>query len=69
MARKLRIRLKRGLAGKRRDHYLTVRSLGLRKRLSEVILPDTPEVWGRIRKVAYLLEVTPIEEEPHDHPS
>jgi len=69
MARKLLIRLKRGLAGKRWDHRLTVRALGLRKPGSTVILPDTPEVWGQVRKVAYLLEVTPIEEETHDRPS
>lgn len=63
MPGKLRIRLLRGLAGKRKSHINTVRALGLRRTQSEVILPDTPEVRGQIKKVAYLLEVQPYESE------
>lgn len=62
MPGKLKVKLVRGLAGKRRDHRLTVRALGLRRPGNERILPDTPEVWGQIEKVRYLLRVERMEE-------
>lgn len=53
----LRITLKRGLAGKRDAHRITVRALGLRKPRQTVERPDTPAIRGQINKVSYLLEV------------
>jgi len=53
----IRIRLKRGLAGRLQTHRRVVASLGLKKRNQIKELPDCPEVRGQIRKVEYLLEV------------
>ncbi len=53
----VRIRLVRGLAGKRKEHIKTVNSLGLRRPHQAVERPDTPEIRGQIFKVRHLVEV------------
>jgi len=57
MAQKLKVKLLRGLAGKREEHKLAVRSLGLRKPGDEKILADDPRTWGNINKAWYLVGV------------
>jgi len=57
-AKKLRVRLVKGLMGTKQAHRATVRGLGLRRRNSAVELPDTPAIRGMINRVSYLIEVT-----------
>lgn len=56
-AKKLRVKLVKGVMGTRESHRATVRGLGLRKRNSQVVVDDTPAIRGMINKVSYLLEV------------
>ena len=53
----IRVRLKRGLAGRLGSHRRVVASLGLKKLNQVKELKDCPEVRGQIKKVEYLLEV------------
>jgi large subunit ribosomal protein L30 len=53
----VRVTLTRSPIGTPERHRLVLRSLGLRKIRQTTIHPDTPQVRGMIRKVAYLLEV------------
>ncbi len=62
MAKKLKVTLVRGLAGKPKAHIQAVRSLGLRKPGQTRILEDNPMVRGNVRKAHYLIKV----EEVHD---
>ena len=57
-AKKLRVRLVKGLMGTKQAHRATVRGLGLRRRNSSVELPDTPAIRGMINRISYLIEVT-----------
>jgi large subunit ribosomal protein L30 len=57
-AKKLRVRLVKGLMGTKQGHRATARGLGLKWRNHCVELPDTPEVRGMINRIAYLVEVT-----------
>ena len=57
MAEKIKVKLLRGLAGKRKEHKVAVHSLGLRKRGDERILDDDPRTWGNIQKAWYLVGV------------
>jgi large subunit ribosomal protein L30 len=57
-AKKLRIKLVKGLMGTKQSHRATVRGLGLRWRNHSVELPDTPAVRGMINRVSYLVEVS-----------
>jgi large subunit ribosomal protein L30 len=57
-AKKLRIKLVKGLMGTKQSHKATVRGLGLRWRNHSVELPDTPAVRGMINRVSYLVEVS-----------
>ncbi len=63
MAKKVKVKLKRGLAGKREEHILAVKALGLKKVGDVRVLPDDPRVWGNIKKAHYLLEVEVIEDD------
>jgi large subunit ribosomal protein L30 len=45
MADKIKVKLLRGLAGKREEHIKAVNALGLRKRGDERILTDDPRTW------------------------
>jgi large subunit ribosomal protein L30 len=51
----IKVTLKKGLAGCPEKHRVIVAGLGLKKRESSKILPDTPSTHGMIRKVGYLL--------------
>ncbi len=63
MAKKLKVTLVRGLAGKPEAHIKAVRSLGLRKPGQTKILEDNPMVWGNIRKAHYLVKVEEVGDE------
>ena len=62
MAGKLRIRQKRSAIGRAEDQKRTVRALGFRRVNQVVVLGDTPQVRGMIRKVRHLVEVEEITE-------
>jgi large subunit ribosomal protein L30 len=51
----IKVKLVRGLAGCPATHRVVVRGLGLGKRDSTRLLPDTPAILGMIDKVSYLL--------------
>ena len=59
-AKTLSIRLKRSPIGSPFKHRLVLRGLGLRKIRQVVERPNTPQVWGMIHKVWYLVEVENI---------
>jgi len=58
---KIKVKLVRGLAGKRKDQVQAVKSLGLKKINDEKILEKNPMVLGNIRKAHYLIQVEEIE--------
>lgn len=60
---KLRIKLVRGLAGKTDAQVQAIRSLGLKKRGQEVVLPDNPMVRGNIRVASHLIQVEEVKDE------
>ena len=51
----IKVKLVRGLAGVPAPHRTVVAGLGLKKRDSTKLLPDTPQTAGMIAKVAYLM--------------
>jgi large subunit ribosomal protein L30 len=51
----IEVKLVRGLAGCPAPHRVVVAGLGLKKRDSTKLLPDTPQTMGMIAKVAYLV--------------
>ena len=57
-AKRLRVRLVKGLMGTKQEHRATARGLGLKWRNHCVELPDTPAIRGMINRIAYLVEVT-----------
>lgn len=57
MAKTFKIKLKRSLIGSNPVQRATIRSLGLRKRNSEVLVKDTPANRGMIFHVQHLLDV------------
>ncbi len=59
MAKQFRVTLKRSLIGCTKDQRETVRCIGLRKRMHEVVVTDTPAMRGQIMKVQHLLDVKP----------
>jgi large subunit ribosomal protein L30 len=58
----IKVKLVRGLAGCPEAHRLTVRGMGLKKRDSTKVLPDTPATMGMIDKVSYLVEWKRVDE-------
>ncbi len=58
---KIKVKLVRGLAGKRKDKIQAVKSLGLKKVNDERILEKNPMVLGNIRKAHNLIQVEEIE--------
>ncbi len=60
--KKVKVKLVRGLAGKRERHKKTVWSLGLRKPGQEVIKEATPQIMGMIKSVDYLVEWEEVQE-------
>ncbi|NPA42381.1 MAG: 50S ribosomal protein L30 [Aquificae bacterium] len=63
MAKKLKVTLVRGLAGKPESHIKAVKSLGLRKPGQSRLLEDNPMVRGNIRKAHYLVKVEEVNDE------
>lgn len=57
MSEMLKITLRKSIIGRPEKHRKTVRSLGLKRLNKTVVLRDTPNVRGMIRKVSHLLEV------------
>jgi large subunit ribosomal protein L30 len=51
----IKVKLVRGLAGCPEKHRAIVAGLGLKKRDSTKVLPDTPQTLGMIDKVSYLV--------------
>ena len=51
----IEVKLVHGLAGCPEKHRAIVAGLGLKKRDSKMLLPDTPQTLGMITKVSYLV--------------
>jgi large subunit ribosomal protein L30 len=60
----IKVKLVRGLAGCPEKHRVIVAGLGLKKRESTKLLPDTPQTLGMIDKVGYLLEWERVDAPP-----
>ena len=60
----IKVKLVRGLAGCPAPHRVIVAGLGLKKRDSTRLLPDTPQTMGMIGKVAYLVEWERVDAAP-----
>jgi large subunit ribosomal protein L30 len=58
----IKVKLVRGLSGCPETHRLTVQGMGLKKRDSTKLLPDTPATMGMIDKVSYLVEWKRVDE-------
>ena len=58
----IRVKLVRGLAGCPEGHRVVVRGLGLKKRDSTKLLPDSPQTLGMIEKVRYLISWERVDE-------
>ena len=62
MAKKIEIKLVRGLAGRSKREKATVRSLGLRKPGQTVVREADPCTLGMVRAVSHLVSVREVEE-------
>jgi large subunit ribosomal protein L30 len=60
----IQVKLVRGLAGCPEKHRVIVAGMGLKKRDSTKILPDTPQTMGMIDKVSYLVEWKRVDAPP-----
>ncbi len=60
----IKVKLVRGLAGCPAPHRVVVAGLGLKKRDSTKILPDTPQTMGMIDKVSYLVSWERVDAPP-----
>ncbi len=60
----IKVKLVRGLAGCPAKHRVVVAGLGLGKRGSTRLLPDTPQTLGMIGKVAYLVDWERVDAPP-----
>jgi large subunit ribosomal protein L30 len=58
----IKVKLVRGLAGVPAPHRTVVVGMGLKKRDSTKLLPDTPQTLGMIGKVSYLVEWKRVDE-------
>ncbi len=63
MAGKIRVTLVRSGIGRPETQKRTLMGLGLRRLHRSVVLDDTAEVRGMIRKVSHLVQVSPVEGE------
>jgi large subunit ribosomal protein L30 len=61
MTKKLKIKYVKSAIGYEQSQKDTVRSLGLKKLQSEVIVVDTPQVRGMVFKIRHLLQVEEVE--------
>jgi large subunit ribosomal protein L30 len=60
----IKVKLVRGLSRCPAQHRVIVQGLGLKKRESTKILPDTPQTLGMIAKVSYLVEWERVDAPP-----
>ncbi len=60
----IKVKLVRGLAGCPWPHRVIVAGLGLKKRDSTKLLPDTPQTMGMISKVGYLVRWERVDAAP-----
>ena len=60
----IRVKLVHGLAGCPEKHRVIVAGLGLKKRESTKLLPDTPQTLGMIAKVGYLVSWERVDAAP-----
>ena len=60
----IKVKLVRGLAGVPAPHRVVVAGLGLKKRDSTKLLPDTAQTMGMIGKVSYLVEWERVDAAP-----
>jgi len=58
MAKNIKIKLIKSLAGRHDKHIATAKSLGLTKIGNETTQPDNPQTRGKIEKIRYMIEVT-----------
>jgi large subunit ribosomal protein L30 len=63
MANKIKVTLVRSGIGRPDTQRRTLRGMGLTRLDRTVILEDTAEIRGMIRKVSHLVRVSPLEEE------
>jgi large subunit ribosomal protein L30 len=63
MAGKIKVTMIRSGIGRPETQKRTLRGLGLTRMHRSVILEDSAEVRGMIRKVSHLLQVSPVEGE------
>lgn len=61
MATKIKLTLVRSGIGRPETQRKTLRGMGLRRLNQTVILEDTAEVRGMIRKVSHLIRVSPVD--------
>ena len=54
----LKVKLVRGLAGKRKDHVAIAASLGLKRTGDVSVQPDNEATRGKIAKISHLIGVT-----------
>ena len=54
----LKVKLVRGLAGKRKDHVAIAAFLGLKRTGDVSVQPDNEATRGKIAKISHLIEVT-----------
>ncbi len=57
---KLKITLKRGLAGEKEVHRKVARALGLRRPRQTVVRNDSPQIQGMVYAVRHLLTVEKV---------
>ena len=60
--KKLKLTLVRSTIGRLKNHKACVRGLGLRRMHHTVLVQDTPENRGMIRRVEYLLRVEEVQD-------
>ena len=58
--KKIKVTLLKSRFHRKPGHAECLAGLGLRKRHQTVVVPDTPEHRGMIRRVSYLLEVEEV---------
>ena len=63
MAEKLKITLFRSMIGRPEKHRKVLKGMGLNKVNKTVMLKDTPEIRGMIRKVSHLVRAEEITDE------
>ncbi len=59
---KIKITLTKSFIGYDKKQRETVKALGLKKLHSSAVQEDTPDILGKVRKVAHLVTVEQIEE-------